>query len=100
MKAFKLIFTSVVFLTLALWLPGCSGYIIATGPPSPPVEIMIAPPSVYHVWVPGYYSYRGGNYVWIKGSYQVPPRGRTYVPGQWQKTNRGYKHNHGHWKKG
>lgn len=90
----------MILMTVVLWLTGCAGYIVATGPPSSPIEIMVAPPSAYHVWVPGYYTYRGGTYVWIKGSYQVPPRGKIYVPGQWQKTNRGYKHSHGQWKKG
>jgi hypothetical protein len=100
MKALRFLGLSTVLIMSMLLLTNCSGYIVATGPPLAQTEIILQPPSVYHVWVPGYYTYRGGTYVWIKGHYQVPPRNKTYVPGHWQKTNRGYKNHKGHWKKG
>jgi hypothetical protein len=92
MKTIKYI-VSVTMLALgAQWLMGCSGYLVATGPPPIRTEIIVVAPSPRHVWVPGYYVYRGGNYVMIQGSYQVPPRGRTsYIQGQWHQTPKGYK---------
>lgn len=99
MKTLRYIFSIAVLLTGAHWLVGCSGYVVATAPPPPRAEIVIMAPSPRHVWVPGYYDYRGGNYVYMQGSYQIPPRGRTsYNQGQWQQTSRGYKRGRGHWK--
>ena len=100
MKTTRFFGLSTVLVVGIMLLSNCSGYLIATGPPMPRTEIIVQPPSVYHVWVPGYYDYRGGTYIWIQGHYQLPPKGKKYVPGQWQKTNHGYKHQRGHWKKG
>lgn len=88
----------IIPVVIVLAMSGCSGYFVATGPPAAPSEIIVAPPTVYHVWIPGYYTYQGGGYVWVKGYYTVPPRGKTYAPAHWIQTPRGYKHVKGHWR--
>jgi hypothetical protein len=98
MKTLKYIFSLTALVLGAQWLTGCSGYLIATTPPPPVMEIVVVAPSPRHVWVPGYYTYRSGTYIQVQGSYQIPPRGRTsYSQGQWQNTPKGYKRGRGHW---
>ena len=99
MKTLKYLVAVLALITGAQLLTSCTGYIVAEGPPPPPNEVVVIAPSPRYVWVPGYYSYRGGAYIWIQGSYQLPPRGRTnYVQGEWMKTPKGYKRGKGHWK--
>jgi len=98
MKTLKYLVAVLALIAGVKLFTACTGYVVAAGPPLPPDEIIVAAPSPYHVWVPGYYTYTGGTYIWIQGSYQVPPRGRTrYVQGEWVKTPKGYKHGRGHW---
>ena len=98
MKTLKITGAFLTLIVGAQLLTACSGYIVATGPPSPPVEVIISAPAPHYVWVPGYYSYNRSTYIWVDGSYQVPPRGRTtYVQGRWQQGPKGYKRSRGHW---
>jgi len=98
MKTLKIAGGLLTLIVGAQLLTACSGYIVATGPPHPPVEVIVAAPAPHYVWVSGYYSYSNSTYVWVDGSYQVPPRGRTvYVQGQWQQGPKGYKRSRGHW---
>lgn len=56
------------------------------------------PPSYRHVWVPGEYRWRGGEYVFMPGNWMVPPRrGMNYVPGYWQPSRGGYVWVSGFW---
>jgi hypothetical protein len=99
MKTLKFAGAFLMLIVGAQLLTACSGYIVATGPPMPPTEVVVVAPSPRYVWVPGYYSYNRTAYVWVDGSYRVPPRGRTtYVQGNWQQTPKGYKRGKGHWK--
>jgi hypothetical protein len=99
MKTLHYLVVLLVTIAGSQLLTSCTGYIVATAPPSPPDEVIIIAPSPRHVWVPGYYEYRGGTYIWIQGSYKIPPRGKKqYVQGQWMKTPKGYKRGKGHWK--
>jgi hypothetical protein len=99
MKKLKYIVGLLAIIMSAELLTACSGYIVATGPPSPPVEVVVVAPAPHYVWVPGYYAYNRTTYVWVDGSYRVPPRGRkSYVQGNWQQTPKGYKRGKGHWK--
>lgn len=99
MKTLKYVTVVLAMIIGAQLLTACAGYIIATGPPAPPNEVILVAPSPQYVWVPGYYAYSGGAYVWIQGSYRIPPRGRTaYVHGEWMNTPKGYKRGRGRWK--
>jgi hypothetical protein len=98
MKTFK--YAGVLFVLIggAQLFTSCSGYMVATGPPPMVNEVIAVSPSPRHVWMPGYYSYSGGNYVFVNGSYRIPPRGKTsYVQGNWRNTPKGYKREKGHW---
>lgn len=56
------------------------------------------PPSYRHVWIPGEYRWRGGQYVFMPGNWMVPPRkGMNYVPGYWQPSRGGYVWISGFW---
>ncbi|WP_428655749.1 hypothetical protein [Runella sp.] len=59
-----------------------SGCVVRTRPvvvrPAPPaarVEVIPAPPSPRHTWVPGYHRWHRGHYEWRPGYYR---RGRRY----------------------
>src|SRR4051812_15762496 len=56
--------------------------ISTTEPPPPPQrEIIVERPSPMHVWVGGYWGWRGGRHVWIAGRWEAPPRnGSVWVP--------------------
>ncbi len=54
-------------------------------PPPPRREYYGRCPSPRHVWVPGYYAWRGNGYGWNNGYWAIPPRPRAvYVPGYWR----------------
>ena len=73
---------------------------IRQAPPVQVVEVVPAAPSQAHIWVPGYYGYRGNRYVWVPGSYRIPPRGRTtWVSGSYiQNGNGNHRFRRGYWR--
>ena len=98
MKTLKYTGVLLALISGSQLLTGCSGYVVATGPPPMANEVIVVAPSPRHVWVSGYYSYNRGNYVYNDGYYRVPPRGRTsYTQGNWRNTPKGYKRDKGHW---
>jgi hypothetical protein len=55
------------------------------GPP-PPLRLETRPPapSGQHVWVAGYWAWRGGRQVWIPGYWSLPPRpGYVWIEPRW-----------------
>lgn len=60
--------------------------IAVTAPPPPPQrEVIYERPSGAHVWVPGYWTWRGGRHVWIAGHWITPPRANVvWVPARWE----------------
>ena len=89
---FALLIASLSFTSCTMGVP--------QGPPEPIVEIIPAAPSPSHVWVSGYYGYRGNRYVWSPGFYSVPPRGRTiWYKGSYFQNRKGYHvYKRGYWK--
>jgi hypothetical protein len=76
------------------------GPVARYGPPPPHREMrMMRAPSPYHVWMPGYYEWRGNRYKWVRGRWMRPPRGRMmYVPGYWMPYHGGYMYRNGYWR--
>ncbi len=75
--------------------------VIETPPPPPREEIILAPPSPGHVWIRGYWAWRGGGHVWIGGHWELPPRaGCVWVEPRWEHRDRGYVFVAGSWRNG
>lgn len=73
--------------------------VVVVAPPAPRVEVVYARPSPYHIWVPGYWAWRGGRHVWIAGRYELPPRGRqAWVEPRWERRSGSYIFIEGHWR--
>jgi hypothetical protein len=72
--------------------------VIVMAPPPPRREVVYVRPSPRHVWLPGYWAWRGNRYVWI-GHYVVPPPGRRgWVEPRWERRSGTYIFIEGHWR--
>ena len=71
---------------------------VGTAPPAPQVESIPPAPSSTHVWIGGYWAWRG-RWVWVGGTYVVRPRAAAvWVPGHWDQRPRGWVWVPGHWR--
>jgi hypothetical protein len=71
---------------------------VVTAPPPPRHEVVYGRPSPYHIWVDGYWAWRGGRHVWIAGHWELPPRGyRTWISPRWERRGGSYVFIEGHW---
>jgi hypothetical protein len=67
----------------------------------PPLRMEVAPhaPSPRHMWLPGYWAWRGGNHVWIGGHWALPPGpGYAWEPAAWINENGAWTFYEGHWR--
>ena len=73
--------------------------VVTKRPPAPKREVRPYRPSRRHVWVGGYWTWRGSKYVWVKGRWTVPPRhnGR-WMAGHWSKRSSGWVWVAGYWR--
>ncbi len=68
-------------------------------PPPPQREVIYGRPSGGHVWVPGYWMWRGGRHVWVAGRWELPPRtSLVWVPARWETRGGRYVFIEGHWR--
>ncbi|MBI3696724.1 MAG: YXWGXW repeat-containing protein [Acidobacteria bacterium] len=68
-------------------------------PPPPGVEVYGLAPGPGHVWVNGYWAWRGGGYAWAPGYWARPPRPHArWAPGQWVYRHGGYYYQPGGWR--
>lgn len=73
-------------------MPGPDVVIVPHAPPPVQAEEIAPPPSPRHVWIAGYWAWRGGAYVWINGCYVIPPHPHAvWIAGYWT------RHPHGGW---
>ena len=74
--------------------------VYVTEPPPPPMhEVVISRPSRHHVWIGGYWHWRGGRYVWIPGHWDLPPhRHAVYVAPRWENRGHGFVLIEGSWR--
>jgi hypothetical protein len=74
--------------------------VYADAPPPPPQrEVVYERPSGAHVWVPGYWAWRGGRHVWVAGYWIVPPRTNlVWVPARWEMRGGRYVLVDGYWR--
>jgi hypothetical protein len=69
-------------------------------PPPAPQEVVAAAPSERHVWINGYWVWRG-RWEWVPGHWHVAPaQYRRWVSGRWLlQANGSYRWVGGHWEK-
>jgi hypothetical protein len=75
--------------------------VVGREPPSHPREVIIERdrPSPRHVWIPGFYEWRGNQHVWIKGHWDLPPRaGAVWIEPRWEHRSNGYVFIAGFWR--
>jgi YXWGXW repeat-containing protein len=57
---------------------------VHVAPPVARTEVRVAAPSPRHVWVPGYWAWRGSRHVWVSGRWRLPPGPtRVWVEPRW-----------------
>jgi hypothetical protein len=67
-------------------------------PPPLQAEVQTASPGPGHVWVAGYWRWRGNRYVWRAGSWKRPRvAAAAWVPGHWQAVGPNFVWVRGHW---
>lgn len=58
--------------------------IVHRAPPPRVVEQVVVTPGPGYVWVPGHYTYSGGQWVWLSGAWMQPPRpDARWADGSW-----------------
>ena len=72
---------------------------VNVAPPPVRVEQRAPAPSPQHVWVDGYWSWRGGQHVWLGGTWLMPPApGYVWQPAQWVNENGAWVFYEGYWR--
>ena len=72
---------------------------VVQAPPPPRTEVIIARPSPQHVWVCGYWVWRGHRHEWVAGHWELPPRGvQVWVAPRWEHRPNGYVFVEGCWR--
>ena len=72
--------------------------VVGSPPPPPRREVVYGRPGRDHVWVNGYWAWRGGRHVWIAGHYEMPPRGhRTWIEPRWERRGGSHIFIEGRW---
>jgi hypothetical protein len=75
------------------------GVRVTVAPPALRMEVAPRAPSPRHMWLPGYWAWRGGTHVWIGGHWALPPApGYTWEPAAWVSENGAYTFYDGHWR--
>lgn len=77
---------------------GASSVVVMQAPPQAQQEVPSPRPSRDHVWVPGYWTWRGDRYEWMAGHWEIPPRaGAVWVPPRWQPEGTSWRFYEGYW---
>lgn len=81
--------------------PPVETVIIELPPPPPREEIIITQPSPAHIWIRGYWGWRGGQHAWVAGHWELPPHaGHVWIEPRWEHRDRGYVFIAGTWRHG
>ncbi|HVS54284.1 MAG TPA: hypothetical protein VHD62_18150 [Opitutaceae bacterium] len=80
--------------------PQPAAEVATTEPPPPPQrEVIYERPSPVHVWISGYWGWRGGRHVWIGGHWEMPPRANAlWVAPRWEFRGGRYVFVEGYWR--
>lgn len=75
--------------------------VIHEAPPPPRHEVIIERerPSRDHIWIKGYWVWRGGHHVWVDGHWERPPRPHAvWIEPRWEVRGGGHVFIEGYWK--
>jgi hypothetical protein len=75
--------------------------VAVTTEPPPPLqrEVIVERPSPTHVWINGYWAWRGNRHVWVPGHWERPPADRlVWVEPRWERRGNGYVLVEGYWR--
>ena len=73
--------------------------VVDQAPPPPQQEVILERPSPRHVWIGGFWAWRGGRHVWIGGHWELPPRERAeWVEPRWERRGNSYVFVEGFWR--
>ena len=76
-----------------------AGVVYVREPPVERVEVIAVRPGPAHIWVAGFWAWRGADFVWIPGHWEQPRVGyRDWVPGRWVHDRFGWYFVEGHWR--
>jgi hypothetical protein len=74
--------------------------VVQVAPPPPRREIVLERerPSPRHVWIKGYWVWRGSKHEWVVGHWELPPRANAvWVEPRWEQRGNGYVFIAGFW---
>jgi hypothetical protein len=83
-----------------LSVPATSAEIIVRRAPPPMRDEAAPPPRRGHVWVPGYWDWRGNRHVWVNGTFVRERRGYVYRQPTWQERDGRWVYSRGGWGRG
>jgi hypothetical protein len=98
----KVFAVTAVAATLGVAMPATSSaadVFVRVAPPPARVEATPAPRHG-HVWVPGYWDWRGHRHVWTAGHWERERRGYVYHEPRWVERNGGWYMERGRWSRG
>lgn len=73
--------------------------VIVDAPPPLQTEVITVRPSPRHVWIPGYWVYRGHHHVWMAGHWALPPHAHMrWVEPRWERRGGSYVFIEGSWR--
>jgi hypothetical protein len=81
--------------------PRAEVVVVKVAPPPVIREVVVERdrPSPRHVWIEGYWVWRGGRHEWIKGRWELPPRpNAVWVAPRWERRGEGYVFIEGVWR--
>lgn len=75
------------------------GEYVTVAPPSPQVEVVVAPPGPGYFWIGGFWNWVGGRHVWVGGHWEAHRPGYQYAPHQWRREGNGWRQAPGRWER-
>lgn len=96
---FAAMVASAITTAAVMPLPASAQVVVQVAPPPLRHEVVPAPRRG-HVWVPGYWEWRGRRHVWIPGTWVVARPGYAYVAPAWVERNGRWYFERGRWNRG
>jgi len=79
-------------------IPPAPQVVVMEAPPAPRSEVIMVRPSLNHVWIAGYWVWRGHRHEWVSGHWELPPQGhRNWVAPRWEHHGGSYVFVEGRW---
>lgn len=92
----KTIIAALFASSAVIALPAAAEIYVNIAPPAPRHEVVPAP-RAGHVWVPGYWDWRGHRHVWVKGHWQRERHGYYWHPNRWMEREGRWTFERGRW---